>query len=232
MSSNTLFKRHPSWHPVCFCTNPIAPPPLIPIEPMLREHNYHVVPHSRVSSMNFGLTGECQTRQITHRQPPHGTKGGGVSRYGCSRIPRPTARILNAHTDIQTMGERGAGSLPFTSPSHPPPLSGNRIPPRYRTISAQGMLPASLRATHTHRHKHRYTQTDTATVTRLSSPDRHRIHYKYPQRSTRTITHFWLPPSPHRYICTRSLSYRLLDYSHRLKPIFPSWNPVVPIVLR
>lgn len=59
------------------------------------------------------------------------------------------------------MGERGAGSLPFTSPSHPPPLSGNRIPPRYRTISAQGMLPASLRATHTHRHKHRYTQTQT-----------------------------------------------------------------------
>lgn len=48
------------------------------------------------------------------------------------------------------MGERGAGSLPFTSPSHPPPpLSGNRIPPRYRTISAQGMLPASLRATQT-----------------------------------------------------------------------------------
>ena len=94
------------------------------------------------------------------------------------------------------MGERGAGSLPFTSPSHPPPLSGNRIPPRYRTISAQGMLPASLRATHTHRHKHRYTQTHTATVTRLSSPDRHRIHYKYPQRSTRTITHFSLPPLP------------------------------------
>lgn len=77
MSSNTLFKKKPLLAPCVFLhESNSTPPPLIPIEPMLREHNYHVVPQSRVSSMNFGLTGECQTRQITHRQPPHGTKGG------------------------------------------------------------------------------------------------------------------------------------------------------------
>lgn len=150
--------------------------------------------------MNFGLTGECQTRQITHRQPPHGTKGGESPVTAVAESLDPLRESLMHIQTYRQWGREGQGLFPSPLPPIPPPLSGNRIPPRYRTISAQDMLPASLRATHTHthkhRHKHRYTQTHTATVTRLSSPDRHRIHYKYPQRSTRTITHFWLPPLP------------------------------------
>lgn len=160
MSSNTLFKKTPLLAP-CVFLHESNSTPLIPIEPMLREHNYHVVPQSRVSSINFGLTGSARPGK-SPTDNRHTELRGVVSRYGCSRILDPLRESLMHIQTYRQWGREGQGLFP--SPLPPIPLKWKSdtatIQNNQRTGDAS-CLPKSY--THTQTQTQIHTDTNTYT---------------------------------------------------------------------